>query len=118
MVPTVLAYRGLQIEDIGGDGEFVPPGRENRYYRNNWLDKSLTPGTFVFRPPMPEPGAEPDYVVAPSEGYGPSHLGSSRGTTVSVAVSAARLTQALAGSPVRKQCRERACKVVVFSNLC
>jgi hypothetical protein len=65
VVPTVLAYRGLRIEDIGGDGEFVPPGRENRFYRNNWLDKSLTPGTFVFRPPMSEPGPEPDMLWHP-----------------------------------------------------
>jgi hypothetical protein len=61
----VLAYRGLRIEDIGGDGEFVPPGRENRYYRNNWLDKSLTPGTFVFRPAMPAPGLEPNLLWHP-----------------------------------------------------
>jgi hypothetical protein len=65
VVPTVLAYRGLRIEDIGGDGEFVPPGRENRHYRNNWLSRSLTPGTFVFRPAMSSAGPEPNLLWHP-----------------------------------------------------
>ncbi|MBN9132066.1 MAG: hypothetical protein J0H48_01695 [Nitrosospira multiformis] len=65
VMSTVLAYRGLQIEDFGGEGEFVPDGRENRYYRNNRLDKSLNPGTFVFRPPMEAPGSEPNVLWHP-----------------------------------------------------
>ena len=65
VMPTVLEYRGLRIEDIGGDGEFVPEGRENRHYRNNRLSKALTPGTFVFRPPMMAPGLEPDLLWHP-----------------------------------------------------
>ncbi|SEK28056.1 hypothetical protein [Nitrosovibrio tenuis] len=65
VMPTVLDYRGLRIEDIGGDGEFVPQGRENYFYRNNRMDKSLSPGTFVFRPAMAAPGSEPNLLWHP-----------------------------------------------------
>jgi hypothetical protein len=48
--PTVLHDRGLVIEDIGGDGPFVRPGNENRWYTNTLENQNLSPGTFVARP--------------------------------------------------------------------
>ena len=59
LVPTLLALAGMTIEDIGGDGAYVRPGNRNRFYRNSPHRASLAPGTFVFRPVMDRPGAEP-----------------------------------------------------------
>jgi len=58
LVPTVLLQAGLTLEDIGGEGPFVPPGRERRYY---WSQRIVpypwsAPGTFVYRPPQHPPG--------------------------------------------------------------
>lgn len=39
--PTVLHRRGMRIEDMGGDGEFVAPGNRGRFYSD---------GTFAYRP--------------------------------------------------------------------
>lgn len=64
-VPTVLLYHGLKLEDIGGSGEFVPPGRENRFYTNEPTAAALDSGTFRFRPFMTEPGPEPDKLWHP-----------------------------------------------------
>ena len=59
IVPTVLAHHDMGIEDIGGRGEFVPPGHEDRFYTNTPADACLHPGTFVFRPAMGAPGSQP-----------------------------------------------------------
>lgn len=48
--PMIASLNGFGIEDIGGSGTFVPPGRERRYYWNTPLDPHLRPGCFVFRP--------------------------------------------------------------------
>ena len=56
LVPTVLLGAGMSIEDIGGDGEFVRPENRNRFYRNTPTAKTLSPGSFVFRPVMARAG--------------------------------------------------------------
>lgn len=48
--PMIASLEGLSIEDIGGRGSFVPPGREGRHYWNTPMDPHLRPGSFVFRP--------------------------------------------------------------------
>jgi hypothetical protein len=50
LMPTILHGRGYIIEDIGGDGEFTPTERRNRFYQNSPENDGLAPGTFVFRP--------------------------------------------------------------------
>jgi hypothetical protein len=64
-MPTVIAHAGLTVEDIGGRGEFVPAGHEERFYRNTPADECLRPGTFVYRPAMPQPGARPNTLWHP-----------------------------------------------------
>lgn len=59
IVPRILLDGGLSIEDIGGDGEFVQPKNRNRFYTSTPSDNTLSPGSFVFRPIMAEPGSEP-----------------------------------------------------------
>jgi hypothetical protein len=65
IMATVLSYQGLTLEDFGGEGEFVPAGRECRYYRSSRLENSLAPGTFIFRPAMMQPGSEPNKLWHP-----------------------------------------------------
>jgi hypothetical protein len=65
VMPTLLAHHGLAIEDIGGTGEFVPAGHENRFYENTPQDDCLQPGTFVFRPALDEPGTRPNTLWHP-----------------------------------------------------
>jgi hypothetical protein len=57
VVPTALVHHGMRVEDIGGRGEFVPPGHEDRFYTNTPSDPCLHPGTFVFRPAFARPGS-------------------------------------------------------------
>jgi hypothetical protein len=64
-VPTILHGKGLVLEDIGGDGEFVRPGNVNRFYTNNPGDNTLAPGSFVFRPVRVAPGPESDTLWHP-----------------------------------------------------
>ena len=56
LTATLLKRAGHEIEDVGGDGEFVSSANRNRFYKNNRFDPDLVPGTFVFRPKMREPG--------------------------------------------------------------
>jgi hypothetical protein len=50
-IPTIAAWRGFTIADIGGKGEFCPQCRHGRNYTNSPEDPySLSPGTFVFLP--------------------------------------------------------------------
>ena len=46
---------GLTIEDIGGDGKFVTPHNEERFYTNTPQMSGLAPGTFVCPPKSCEP---------------------------------------------------------------
>jgi hypothetical protein len=65
VMPTVLAHCGLTVEDVGGRGEFVPAGHEDRFYLNTPTDECLQPGTFVFRPALARPGTRPDTLWHP-----------------------------------------------------
>lgn len=47
--PTTVHAAGLGLHDIGGNGSFVPPGDEGRFYDNSGVG-GLAPGTFVWRP--------------------------------------------------------------------
>ena len=49
-IPTILRRAGLQLEDLGGRGPFVPPERRNRFYSSSRLDRNLFPGTLRYRP--------------------------------------------------------------------
>lgn len=64
-MPTILASQGRSIEDIGGSGEFVKPGNENRFYLNEPHTNELSPGTFVYRPVLTEYGDRPDTLWHP-----------------------------------------------------
>jgi hypothetical protein len=65
LIPTILNKQGLRLEDIGGTGEFVRPGNENRFYTNTRLSNPLSPGTFVFRPLLTDVGELPDKLWHP-----------------------------------------------------
>lgn len=65
LMPTLLYQAGLVLEDIGGTGEFVRPGNENRFYRNTPGEHDLSPGSFVFRPVMHRTGQEPNMLWHP-----------------------------------------------------
>jgi hypothetical protein len=59
LMPTVLHRAGLELEDIGGDGEFVKPENRNRFYTNDPRTNDLSPGTFVYRPVHAAIGPDP-----------------------------------------------------------
>jgi hypothetical protein len=63
--PTLLHHAGLNLEDIGGDGEFVRPENRNRFYRNTPTADTLAPGSFVFRPVMDRAGKQRDTLWHP-----------------------------------------------------
>lgn len=65
IIPTLLAYQDFSLEDIGGEGEFVPEGHESRFYINTPSDWSLSPGTFVYRPAMRAPGSQKNMLWHP-----------------------------------------------------
>lgn len=65
LVPTVLQHAGCVIEDIGGEGAFVPAGRTNRFYTSDRLHPDFAPGTFVYRPVMTRAGDRPDTLWHP-----------------------------------------------------
>jgi hypothetical protein len=50
LYPSIALFRGLRVEDIGGDGPFVPEPRRGRFYWNTHDDVGLQPGTFRFEP--------------------------------------------------------------------
>jgi hypothetical protein len=52
--PTAAAAAGLLVEDIGGKGRFTPRSRYGRHYTTSAFHIYLTPGSFAFRPPIPE----------------------------------------------------------------
>jgi hypothetical protein len=70
LMPNVLHAAGLVIEDVGGSGSFVAPGNRNRFYDNTPTANNLSPGSFVYRPERPAPGAEAErlwHPVKPNE---------------------------------------------------
>ncbi len=52
LAPTAVLEAGLSFEDIGGEGPFVPPGRERRHYWSRRITPPPydSPGTFAYRP--------------------------------------------------------------------
>lgn len=64
-IPTILTQLGMRIEDIGGNGEFVNAGNQNRFYRSSPGKPNFTPGTFVWRPVCSKPGKEPGMLWHP-----------------------------------------------------
>jgi hypothetical protein len=52
LVPTLLERHGYALEDIGGDGRYVPRGFKNRFYTSfTWTDGRLRHfGSMRFRP--------------------------------------------------------------------
>jgi hypothetical protein len=65
VMPSVIARSGLILEDMGGTGEFVRPGNENRFYFNTPASNDLAPGSFVFRPVALRAGTTPDMLYHP-----------------------------------------------------
>jgi hypothetical protein len=49
LYPTIAAYRGLRMEDLGGSGPFFPKHAGPSHYVNTPRG-DLAPGTFVYRP--------------------------------------------------------------------
>lgn len=48
LITTCLYHGGFKIGDLGGNGEFVPEGYENRYYISN--PSGINDGTMRYRP--------------------------------------------------------------------
>lgn len=65
LFPTLVHHAGLIVEDIGGEGEFVPEGNQNRFYTNSRNSNDLSPGTFVYRPVMSRSGTQPNMLWHP-----------------------------------------------------
>lgn len=77
VLPTALPRYGAEIEDIGGEGPFVRPGNENRFYTNTPWRTGLGPGTFIYRPPRRWPGLRPGklwHPVKPTQGRASQYL--------------------------------------------
>lgn len=65
LVASLLLHEGYQVEDLGGNGEFVQPENRGRFYSNTPTNPDLSPGTFVFRPKMENAGEQPDMLWHP-----------------------------------------------------
>lgn len=63
-LPTILRRNKLVLEDIGGEGSFVPEGNENRFYIGA---NPRTPqiATLQWRPVLREPGSLPNKLWHP-----------------------------------------------------
>ncbi len=65
---TILSLHGLALEDIGGRGEFVRPGNEDRFYlaaRPHAGCDLLCPGTVMAKPALYRPGRTPGRLYHP-----------------------------------------------------
>jgi hypothetical protein len=71
LLPTLLKYGGYQIADFGGDGKYVLPGFENRfYYANKPFPADPTENaTMRFRPPYDKPGNKPNKLYHPVKDF-------------------------------------------------
>ena len=63
--PTIVHRAGLKVEDLGGDGEFVPPENRNRFYTNTPRHEDHAPGSMVFRPARVSAGSQPNLLWHP-----------------------------------------------------
>lgn len=68
---TIAAMRGLDVADLGGDGEFVAPRNRGRFYRASPHDMYLAPGTMVFKPVFHRVGSRPDLLWHPVKPFWP-----------------------------------------------
>ena len=62
---TIAAVRGLEVSDLGGDGEFTPERYRGRFYSGTARDKYRAPGTLVFKPTFFRTGSRPDMLWHP-----------------------------------------------------
>ncbi|ATC63997.1 hypothetical protein CMV30_08580 [Nibricoccus aquaticus] len=53
ILPTLARQEGFSLEDLGGGRAWSRAGRRN-WYRNTRSSLFLTPGSFVYRPPVSE----------------------------------------------------------------
>jgi len=75
-LPTVLALNGCTLEDIGGQGDFVRAGNQDRFY----LGENTRPAreaTFRWRPVMAQPGPLQDKLWHPVKRQLPPRQGRS-----------------------------------------
>ena len=65
--PTLLYNNGFSMMDFGGDGEFVPPGMENKYYTSSPSNPEgkLESGTFRYRPAFRKAGPKKNKLYHP-----------------------------------------------------
>lgn len=64
-IPTILDQAGMTLEDIGGNGSFVPEGNENRFYINSPQHIGLAPGTFTVAPNVIPQSPKPNTLYHP-----------------------------------------------------
>jgi hypothetical protein len=65
---TLAHARGMVLEDFGGEGPFVRPGNERRFYTSAWssaVQFYLAPGTFFAKPAMYRTGSRRDTLWHP-----------------------------------------------------
>lgn len=67
LLPTLLCENGFTIEDFGGEGAFVPEGRENTFYTSEDLNKFGIPdkGTHRYQPRFWKAGSQPNKIYHP-----------------------------------------------------
>lgn len=67
LIPTLLFHGGFRLADFGGTGEFVPPGRENKFYIDSLEEETgnLYTGTVRWRPLFTRVGTEEDKLYHP-----------------------------------------------------
>ena len=67
LFPTLLHQNGFKVLDFGGQGNFVNPGDENKFYTSSTSDPngSLNEGTMRFRPVWQYPGEEKNKLYHP-----------------------------------------------------
>jgi hypothetical protein len=67
ILPTLLQHNGFSLADFGGEGEFVLPGMQNKYYTASLPNREgrLESGTFRYRPLYDRPGQAKDKLYHP-----------------------------------------------------
>lgn len=67
LLPTLLNQTGFEIMDFGGEGKFVLPGFENKFYINNTVNKygNLLDGSMRWRPVFKFLGSEENKLYHP-----------------------------------------------------
>jgi hypothetical protein len=67
LIPTLLQDKGFSLADFGGEGAFVSPGMQNKFYTSSLPNRkgSLESGTFRFRPSYARPGKERNKLYHP-----------------------------------------------------